>query len=98
MISLLIEGAFMRTEDINIINQLTGYSALEAGGIMAIPKLGWGFMTHGLPKILLWDYAFLEGAGFEILRWILMPLSIAVVWGIVQTFIGIAQGLLGRFL
>ena len=96
MLSLLLEGAYIGDTEISVINSLAGYSVLEAGGLMAIPQLAVGFFTVGLPKLLLWDYAFLSG-GFAWVRLLFMPLSIAVVWGVIQVFIGVAQGLLSRF-
>lgn len=97
IISVAIEGAFFGQGDIDVLNEMLGFSAFEAGGLMAIPKIGIGFITHGLPKMLLWDYAFLDGH-FVILRILLMSLSIAIVWGIVQVFLTVAQGLLSRFI
>jgi hypothetical protein len=95
-ISLIIEGEYMGSDELNVINELTGFQAMEAGGILSIPLMAVGFITHGLPKVLMWDYAFFSG-GLEIIRWVLMPLSITVVWGLIQTFISVAQGLLARF-
>lgn len=96
MLSLLLEGAYIGDTEISVLNALTGYSVIEAGGLLAIPKLAGGFFTVGLPKLLLWDYAFFSG-GFAWVRLLFMPLSIAVVWGIIQVFIAVAQGLLSRF-
>ena len=96
IISLIIEGVYIGQEQIDVLNELCGYSVLSTGGLMAIPKLAVGFITHGLPKMLLWDYAFFEGP-YAMLRFFFIPLSIAVVWGLIQTFISLAQGLLSKF-
>lgn len=96
IISCVIEGVYVGAEQMNVLNELCGYTTIGTGGLMEIMKLGAGFLTHGLPKVLLWDYAFFEGP-FEIIRWFFIPLSIAVIWGMVQVFISVAQGLLSKF-
>lgn len=98
LVSLIIEGAWLGTEDLSIINSMTGYSVIEMGGIMGIPKMAIGFFTHGLPKIISWDYAFFTGRLF-ILR-VIMTISFsgAVIWGLIQVFLPTLQGIVSRFI
>jgi len=97
-VSLIVEGAYFGQEEVDVLNALTGYTVIEAGGILAIPKLVIGFFTHGLPKLLLWDYVWFDMYNLHILRFCLMALSAAVVWGVIQVTIPVAQGVLARFL
>jgi len=62
-ISLAIEGNYYSAEDVTLANQLTGYTSVQVqqAGILAIPLQGYGFLVHGLPKIMTWDYPFLMG-------------------------------------
>lgn len=95
---LILEGSGFGQQDIDVFNALTGYNVLQISGtgIWAIPKLAFGFITHGLPKLIMWDYSFFYG-GYSIFRIALIAiLSVGFLWGITQAFIGIAQGMLSR--
>jgi len=97
LVSLIMEGAWYGSEELSILNSLTGYSVVEAGGIFAIPKMAIGFLTHGLPKLMSWNYAFFTGR-FTVLRWVMVCFSVAVVWGLIQVFLPTLQGIMGRFI
>lgn len=87
---LSIEGEYYQDQDMTIVNQLTGVSFIEAqdAGPWAIPKMAVGFFTNGIPKLILWNYTFLQG-GYEIVKWLLLyPLTVGFIWGLAQTFIG----------
>lgn len=84
------------SQHLDIMNELTGISISQLGGLTAIPVMAIGFFTHGLPKLMSWDYPFFTGS-FSIIRWCMMPLSIAVVWGLIQLFLPMFQGLITRF-
>jgi len=65
--------------------------------VLAIPKMAWGFFTHGIPKLILWDYSFLEGE-WAIVKWVILyPISAGVVYGMALVFIAALQGIFGRF-
>lgn len=90
LISLFIEGAYFGQNQMNIINALTGFNVQEetstVGTLFAYPKMAIGFFTVGIPKILLWDYSFLEG-GWSLVKWLLLyPISAGIVFGIVSWF------------
>ena len=45
-----------------------------------------GFLTYGLPRLLWWDYSFLDG-GFLLLKWMLLyPINAGTVLGIILIF------------
>jgi len=97
MLSLIIEGSYLGGEEWDMMASLTGYSTAEVagGGGIAIPKLGYGFITYGIPKLLSWDYAFLSGS-FGLVKWfILYPISAGVVYALGLLIFNIAQGILG---
>lgn len=97
---LIIEGGYFGETELGLANALTGYNITQVSGagIWSIPKLAWGFMTHGLPKMIFWDYNFFQGGYFIIRLFLIMTLSVGVVWGVTQTFLGVAQGILSRFI
>ena len=95
-LSLFIEGSWFGTEEVGVVNELTGYTALQiqGSGLWAIPKQISGFMTHGLPKLIMWDYSFLEGNA-ALFKWVVLyPISAGVVWGLAQVFIPAISGML----
>ena len=96
LLNLAIEGNWIGGMEVNIINQLTGYTSIEVqtAGLWAIPKQLAGFFTHGLPKLITWDYSYLESGYPAIFKWtILYAISAGVVIGIIQLFIPVIQGL-----
>ena len=97
---LVIEGGWFGEGEVGIINSLTGYNIIQVSGagVWAIPKLAWGFLSNGLPKMILWDYNFFQGGYFFFRIVLIMTLSVGVVWGVIQTFLPVAQGILGRFM
>lgn len=88
---LFIEGSWIGEREMDVMNALTGYTVVEAGG-MSVIQLGWGFFTQGLPQMLMWDYSFFEG-DWGIVRYFLMPISIGIIWGVFTVVIGAVQGL-----
>ena len=82
----IIDGVWLANTDMNLMNYLTGYSSWFQG-IIPIVAPAVGFLTHGLPKLILWDFSFLSG-GLGILKWILMSISVGTIFGIVQELRG----------
>ena len=74
-------------------NELTGFRAVDITGIKGVALGFGGFITHGVPHMLLWDYEFLH-SDIDGLNTILMILrmicvlvcSCGLVWGIVSQF------------
>ena len=100
MCCLVIEGSYIGTGELDLANSLTGYNIIQVSGagIWSIPKLAWGFMTQGLPKLIFWDFNFFQGGYFIVRLFLIMTLSVGVVWGVIQTFLPVAQGILSRFI
>lgn len=99
-ICLIIEGLYFNDWFMGIVNTLTGYNIIEVSGagVWAIPKLAWGFLVHGIPKLLFWDFSFFYGGWIFFRILLIMTLSVGLVWGIIQTFLPVAQGILSRFI
>jgi len=96
LLCLFIEGSYIGVEEMTVMNALTGMSLLEVSGSGAwvVPKLIASFFTVGVPRLLLWDYSFLDGAEGGLFKWIvLLPLTVGFVWGLAQVFISAIQGL-----
>jgi hypothetical protein len=92
---LMLDGAWLGADDMNLMNYLTGYSNFQSAGAWAVVTVPLGFFVHGLPKMLFWDFSFFDGA-FAIVRWILMIVSIGAVWAVGQEFRGTITSIFGR--
>lgn len=99
LLCLFIEGTYLGESELDVMNALTGMSLLEVSGSGAwtIPRLIGSFFTTGIPRLLLWDYSFLESPEGGLFKWIvLLPLTVGFVWGLAQVFLPAIQGLFVR--
>jgi hypothetical protein len=93
---LFIEGAYFGPSDIDLVNSLTEYNVIEVsgGGTWSFAQIG-SALISAIPKMIMWDYNFFTG-GYIIFRlFFIMTLSVGVVWGIIQIFVTVAQGIIG---
>jgi hypothetical protein len=76
------------------MNYLTGMdgTAISWTAIVTVPI---GFITHGLPKMLFWDFSFLDG-GLSIIKWLLSFISIGAIWAVGQEFRQTITSIFGR--
>lgn len=88
--------------DISEMESLTGYRVTELSGVGGMATGAIGFFTTGLPKMLLWDYAFLQSdiaALDDVLRIfriiLIITLSSGVVYGLWKATLSLAQGIFG---
>ncbi len=99
LVSLTLEGGFFGSNEVSVMNELIGYNSISISGMgfFAIPKMAIGFLTHGLPKTITWDYSFLQG-DWVLFKWIMLyPISAGIVWGLTSMFIQTVQGVFSRF-
>ena len=94
---LFMEGGYIGTDEVSLVNSLTGYEIVEVsgGGTWSFAKVATGFLLHGIPKLILWDYNFFQGGYFIFRLFLIMTLSVMVVWMIIQIMITVAQGIIG---
>lgn len=84
VVCCIIEGTYLDSQN-TLVNTLTGYSILNMNDISLLQyfSLGIGFLTVGIPNLLLWNYSFLYGTEGQIVRWILIAvLDPALVFAI----------------
>lgn len=94
LFSLMMDGAWVRAEDVRIINFLTGYNAFSTGGFIPVVTTTLSVFSH-IYILITWDYSFLQGA-LGIIRWILGLFTIGAVWAIGQEFRYMLMGIFGR--
>lgn len=92
---LIIDGVWLQTEDVTLMGYLTGMNNLQTASWTAIFTVPFNFFTHGFPKMILWDFSFLQG-GMGIIRWFLFIFSIGAIFAMAQEFRGVLQSIFGR--
>jgi len=99
-ISLIGDGEWFGDADMDITNHLTGYSVIElsGAGFWSIPKAGIGFLTDGLPRVLMWDYSYLQGDWMLLRMALVFFISAPMMWGVFQVFLPVLQGIFSKFL
>jgi len=95
LLCAVIDGAWLGAEDVTIMGYLTGMTNLQTASWTAIFTVPFNFFTHGLPKLLLWDFSFFSG-GWGIIRWFLFVISIGAIWAIASMFWTSIQGIFQR--
>lgn len=95
MACLVADGAWLGAEDLNLMQYLTGYSTTETMSWTAVIMVPVAFFTHGLPKLIFWDFSFFSGE-LAIIRWFLFIVSIGAVWAVAQEFRTTITSLFGR--
>jgi len=95
LLCVIIDGAWLGAEDLSLIGYLTGMTNLQTASWTAIFTIPFNFFTHGLPKLLLWDFSFFSGS-LQIIRWFLFVISIGAIWAVAQEFRLSIQSIFGR--
>lgn len=95
--SLMWGGEWYGSPEQTIMKNLTGYTTIEVSGAGTwdVMKLGGGFLTHGLPTILMWDYPYLNNLFGFFVRMILLAVTCGVLFGVYEVFAPIIQGVFG---
>lgn len=97
-------GSKVYSADSEILNSALGFNVASTGaavGAIDIPMVGWNFITKTIPRLIVWDYAWLQTSQWlQYIRIILQVLSIGFViymsYMIAQTLGGILQGIFIR--
>ncbi|AAW39821.1 hypothetical protein SDC9_42707 [bioreactor metagenome] len=92
---LILDGVWIGTAEQNFFNALLGFQVMSytdstmanIGITIANFTNGLiGFFTHALPKLVAWDYSFLDG-GWSVIKWFLLwPISAGTVLGVILSF------------
>ncbi|PVV83521.1 hypothetical protein [Dehalogenimonas alkenigignens] len=95
MMCIILEGAWIGDPEQSFINAMTGFTAHQytdslignIGITIANVVTGLvGFFTYGVPRLLLWDYSFLESGGAWMKWFLLYPINLGTVFGLILTF------------
>jgi hypothetical protein len=90
----LCSGVWFGSNEISIVNALASFNTMtvQSGGVWNAPKT-LGTYWDAMVTVISWNYPFLESAWCIFLKIPLWIVSIGVVWGIIQLFVSIIQGL-----
>ena len=96
VLSCLASGRWLLGGEVDIINALASFNAMsvQAGGVWNAPKT---LATYwdAIITALSWGYPWLDYPWLFPVKMVLWGISIGVVWGLVQVFVSIIQGLVG---
>jgi hypothetical protein len=96
MLAALCSGRWLIGGEINIFNALASFNTMsvQAGGGWQAPKT---LSTYwdGLVTMFTWNYPFLESSWAIFVKIPLWVVSIGVIWGMIQLFVTVIQGLVG---
>lgn len=95
LLCAIIDGVWLVAEDVTLMTYLTGMTNLETASWTAIFTVPFNFFTHGLPKLIMWDFSFFTG-GWEVVRWFLFIFSIGAIWAVASMFFSTIQGVFTR--
>lgn len=95
ILCVIMDGAWLGAEDVTLMGYLTGMTNLQTASWTAIFTVPFNFFTHGLPRLLLWDFSFFTG-GWQIVRWFLFVFSIGAIWAVASMFLTSIQGMFTR--
>ncbi len=85
-------------EDLGVVNAALGFSTVKAnvpGGWATVVLMSWDFFAITIPRVILWDYAFLQG-DLLIARYILMAMSLGFVVYLAANAINTIMGVLSK--
>jgi hypothetical protein len=95
-LACICSGVWIGQNETDIIDALASFNTMEvqSGGVWDAPKT---IRTYwdALVTALSWDYPYLEGSWAYFIKIPLWIVSIGVVWGIIQVFVSVIQGLVG---
>lgn len=78
-------GKRIYTSDASALNRAMGFDVVRissAGGLTAFPLVAGGFVIHTLPKLITFDFSFLQGDGLIYFRYFMMLFGVAFVFAV----------------
>ena len=96
MFSLIASGRWLLNGEMDIFKALSSFNTVtfSSGGGWDVLKGPIDFF-NGVATALMWDYPFLSDPWAVIIKFPLWVVSIGVVWGFVEVFVSVVQGVVG---
>lgn len=80
-------GALVVSQTLGLIGSAVNFNLPQVTGVGSALNFAWASVTlvaRSIPKMIMWDYSFLEGNGFWIKLFLLYPLSFFTVMSMIQ--------------
>lgn len=94
-----VAGTKILNENSNVINNLLGYnvatSAASYGSFSAVVGVFWN-LVKALPKMIAWNYSYLEGQWSLLKYFFLWPISAGFVFSLGLVFVSAVMGIFKR--
>jgi len=95
MLNRILEGAFITSSDVGIMNTLTITHEQSIFGLFSVPVLNTDFFFTGIPRLVKWDYGFF-GGNAAILQYFMYSLTFALTFLLFIAIIGMVSQYFGR--
>jgi hypothetical protein len=95
LINRVLEGQFIQTADVSILNAVLVFREISVFGLFTIPVPNMSFVTEGLPHLVRWDYSFF-GGNAAIIAYFLYSLTAALQFLLFSLIIGLLYQYFGR--
>ena len=87
LLNRILEGAFITSSDVAIMNTLTITHDQTIFGLFTVPVLNTDFFFIGLPRLVKWDYSFF-GGNAAIFQYFLYSITFALTFILFIAIIG----------
>ena len=95
MFNRILEGLFLTSSDMAILNTLTITHDQTIYGLFSVPVINTDFFFVGIPRLVKWDYSFF-GGNAAIFQYFLYSLTFALTFMLFITIIGMVSQYFGR--
>jgi len=95
LLNRILEGAFISSSDVEIINTLTITHSQNIFGLFSMPVLNMDFFYVGIPRLIKWDYSFF-GGNAAIFQYFLYSFTFVVAFMLFMIIIGVVSNFLSR--
>lgn len=95
MINRVLEGAFITSADISVVNQVLIFRPVDVFGLFSITVPNIGFLVTGIPRLIKWDYSFF-GGNAAIFQYMLYSVSALVAFGLFILMLGMLYQMFSR--
>lgn len=91
----ILEGAFITSSDVGIINTLTITHSQSIFGLFSIPVINADFFFVGIPRLVKWDYSFF-GGNAALFQYFLYSITFALSFALFVIIIGMVSQFFAR--
>ena len=95
MLNRFLEGAFITSSDVSIMNTLTITREQSIYGLFTVPVINTDFFFVGIPRLVKWDYSFF-GGNAAIFQYFLYSLTFALTFMLFILVIGMVSNYFAR--